>query len=672
MDFEEGEVDDLSDSELERSPAVTTEGPNGKDVGHIDPTHSQPHSRHKRERTQRPKSRHSKGAHLTRTNGHVDPPCFSQSDAAIHPKRHKRRASLKEYLSDGDDVDSSAMDGGKKSRPHGLDSKHKKRRRVERVSRPIVQTQCRYFMEGRCAKGDACPFAHDFQPPKKQELCKFYAVGVCSKGPTCLFLHGEFPCKFFHLSGKCNHGGSCKFSHAPLTADSKLLLDRIAGVKELPPSSHSRCSDACRPTRGSLHSGFTERCDVDYRFGHRPPHYSDPDPNYEPQSPPHMTHGPNFHPAPPGNPHEPRDLLGPRPPFTFLPGNRMETPRFGLENRFRIPMGNAYIGPNYGPPFPSPGISDGPFPPLGPRKFPPEHSLPTRFPPHMVPRDGSGQTDFPRFRSRGPLPLCPPFNPSLYPTSEAIVSSELDKMAALLASNKTPETLEATASPPSDPRIQSPISAHKLESNAFDHGELKSPTLPSDFQAPDISSPGSQLKKPPPNFTSPEPNVMPPQPTLPTSPNAVHWRLIQLDMNVKIPYPLMQLPIEDLPHRYEDPRLRGQLATLRSQPKPTVPKDDNFGCEIDSPKIEDAILDSSQLEEDVAKPVAATSRRPVKLQLNEMASTFANIHSTMAVSTPTRAGDRSYLDDPRFRRRRIVATAPASEVPQKDATKVTD
>ncbi|CAH8481047.1 unnamed protein product [Dicrocoelium dendriticum] len=530
-------------------------------------------------------------------------------------------------------------------------------------------------MEGRCAKGDTCPFAHDFQPPKKQELCKFYAVGVCSKGPTCLFLHGEFPCKFFHLSGKCTHGGSCKFSHAPLTADSKLLLDRITGVKELPPSPHDRGSETYRPTRGNLRPRFIERGDVDYRFGHRPLHYSDPDPNYEPQSPPHLIPAPNFHPAPPGNTHEPRDLLGPRPPFTFSPSNRMEAPRFGLETRFRIPLSNAYAAPNYGLPFPGPGIPDSAFPALGPRKFPPDHSLPSRLPLYMIPRDSPGLTDFPRFRSlgpRGPLPMRPPFNPSLHASSEAIVSSELDKMAALLASSTTPETLEATASPPSDPRIQSPSSAHKLEPNAFDHGELKSPTLPSDFQAPAIGSPESQAKKPPPNFTYPDPNVMPLQTTLPTSPASVQWRLIQLDMNVKIPYPLMQLPIEELPHRYEDPRLRGQLATLRSQPKPIVPKDDNIGCEIESPKTEDAVLDSNQPEEEVVKPVVAISRRPVKLQLNEMASTFANIHTTMAVSAPTRTGDRSYLDDPRFRRRRIVATAPASEVSQKDAAKVAD
>ncbi|VDN97605.1 unnamed protein product [Rodentolepis nana] len=86
--------------------------------------------------------------------------------------------------------------------------------------------KCRFYMEGRCHKGLECPYSHDFLPAKKKDLCKFYAVGSCSKGPTCPFMHSEFPCKFFHLKNNCYHGNNCKFSHTPLSPDSRAMLER--------------------------------------------------------------------------------------------------------------------------------------------------------------------------------------------------------------------------------------------------------------------------------------------------------------------------------------------------------------------------------------------------------------------------------------------------------------
>jgi hypothetical protein len=79
---------------------------------------------------------------------------------------------------------------------------------------------CRYFVEGRCQKGDDCTFSHDIAPLKKYECCKYYLNGFCSKGDKCIYLHSEFPCKFFHRRRNpddCKHGPLCRFSHEPIT-----------------------------------------------------------------------------------------------------------------------------------------------------------------------------------------------------------------------------------------------------------------------------------------------------------------------------------------------------------------------------------------------------------------------------------------------------------------------
>lgn len=92
---------------------------------------------------------------------------------------------------------------------------------------------CKYFIEGRCIKGDQCKFEHDnVVPEKKKELCKFYVQGYCTKGENCIYMHNDYPCKFFHTGAKCYQGDNCKFSHEPLTEITKELLAKILNTDE--------------------------------------------------------------------------------------------------------------------------------------------------------------------------------------------------------------------------------------------------------------------------------------------------------------------------------------------------------------------------------------------------------------------------------------------------------
>ncbi|XP_074502382.1 zinc finger CCCH domain-containing protein 6 isoform X2 [Sebastes fasciatus] len=92
---------------------------------------------------------------------------------------------------------------------------------------------CKYFLEGRCIKGEQCKFEHELVvPDKKKELCKFYLQGYCSKGDNCIYMHNEYPCKFFHTGAKCYQGDNCKFSHEALCDVTKELLDKIINTEE--------------------------------------------------------------------------------------------------------------------------------------------------------------------------------------------------------------------------------------------------------------------------------------------------------------------------------------------------------------------------------------------------------------------------------------------------------
>jgi len=87
---------------------------------------------------------------------------------------------------------------------------------------------CSNFMQGGCARGASCSFAHsgtELQSAPdllKTKLCKKYDEGEC-KDPECPFAHGaeelRLPpnfkrkmCKWFK-QGKCRNGEKCEFAH---------------------------------------------------------------------------------------------------------------------------------------------------------------------------------------------------------------------------------------------------------------------------------------------------------------------------------------------------------------------------------------------------------------------------------------------------------------------------
>ncbi|XP_049838671.1 uncharacterized protein LOC126284080 isoform X3 [Schistocerca gregaria] len=109
---------------------------------------------------------------------------------------------------------------------------------------------CMFFMQGKCHKGEDCPYSHDALPARKNELCKFYLMDCCAKKDKCLYLHESFPCKFFHTGLKCYSGARCKFSHGPLSEQMRTVL-----MKHLETAPKDLLGDYPRVGRDSNSSG---------------------------------------------------------------------------------------------------------------------------------------------------------------------------------------------------------------------------------------------------------------------------------------------------------------------------------------------------------------------------------------------------------------------------------
>nr|XP_003465076.1 zinc finger CCCH domain-containing protein 8 [Cavia porcellus] len=129
----------------------------------------------------------------------------------------------------------------KKSSPQDEDGEPKEKQQPVRMSQGFINQHtverkgkkvCKYFLERKCIKGDQCKFDHDTEMEKKKEMCKFYVQGYCTRGENCLYLHNEYPCKFYHTGTKCYQGEHCRFSHAPLTAETQELLAKVLDTEK--------------------------------------------------------------------------------------------------------------------------------------------------------------------------------------------------------------------------------------------------------------------------------------------------------------------------------------------------------------------------------------------------------------------------------------------------------
>ncbi|EMC95784.1 hypothetical protein BAUCODRAFT_47434, partial [Baudoinia panamericana UAMH 10762] len=48
---------------------------------------------------------------------------------------------------------------------------------------------CKFFLQGGCQAGAACPFSHDLESTTRPAPCKYFAKGGCKFGRKCALLH---------------------------------------------------------------------------------------------------------------------------------------------------------------------------------------------------------------------------------------------------------------------------------------------------------------------------------------------------------------------------------------------------------------------------------------------------------------------------------------------------
>ncbi|XP_052039545.1 zinc finger CCCH domain-containing protein 6 isoform X3 [Apodemus sylvaticus] len=157
---------------------------------------------------------------------------FDVSHEHLLPKKIRRKEHCGSRVIKGPHVYSGMDDFQEYSKP----GKKWKVMTQEFINQHTVEHKgkqiCKYFLEGRCIKGDHCKFNHDAELEKKKEVCKYYLQGYCTKGENCIYMHSEFPCKFYHSGAKCYQGDKCKFSHDDLTKETKKLLDKVLNAEE--------------------------------------------------------------------------------------------------------------------------------------------------------------------------------------------------------------------------------------------------------------------------------------------------------------------------------------------------------------------------------------------------------------------------------------------------------
>ena len=64
---------------------------------------------------------------------------------------------------------------------------------LSKINKYVIKSKiiCKYFISGKCIKGEKCPYLHSqIDKPKDSEIeCPMYRIGYCKNGPVCQFAH---------------------------------------------------------------------------------------------------------------------------------------------------------------------------------------------------------------------------------------------------------------------------------------------------------------------------------------------------------------------------------------------------------------------------------------------------------------------------------------------------
>ncbi|XP_023601726.1 zinc finger CCCH domain-containing protein 6 isoform X5 [Myotis lucifugus] len=221
-ELEDGEIDDAGFEETQEQ----------EEKQKNEKAYRKSRKKHKKEREKKKSKRRKREKHKHNSPSSDDSSDYSfDSDVGHTESSHKKRTG---FYRDYDIPFPQYNKPGKKWKV--MTQEFINQHTVEHKGKQI----CKYFLEGRCIKGDQCKFDHDAELEKRKEICRFYLQGYCTKGENCIYMHNEFPCKFYHSGAKCYQGDKCKFSHDDLTKETKKLLDKVLNTEEDPTNEDER------------------------------------------------------------------------------------------------------------------------------------------------------------------------------------------------------------------------------------------------------------------------------------------------------------------------------------------------------------------------------------------------------------------------------------------------
>ena len=95
-------------------------------------------------------------------------------------------------------------------------------------------TVCKFWVQGRCLKGDKCEYLHEYIEDKVPICSEFLHHGVCKKA-NCKFRHKLPPPCEWYQRGFCKHGKhKCSGTHTPRKACMAYLLGFCPNGPECP------------------------------------------------------------------------------------------------------------------------------------------------------------------------------------------------------------------------------------------------------------------------------------------------------------------------------------------------------------------------------------------------------------------------------------------------------